>query len=65
MINDGGEKMPLEDLLNQIDLDIYYYSLPPEVQNRIAQHADKINSANDLFTYGERYSSELTNQSFY
>jgi len=43
---------------------MYFYSLPVEVQNKIAQHADKINSANDLFIYGERFSNELLNYHF-
>lgn len=61
---DRGDSMALDDLLNQIDLDMYFYSLPSEVQNKISQHADKINSANDLFMYGERYSQEITNYHF-
>jgi hypothetical protein len=56
--------MALDDLLNQVDLDIYFNSLPLEVQNKITQNADKINSANDLYMYGERYSQELTNFHF-
>jgi hypothetical protein len=59
-----GDLMALNELLNQIDLDMYFNSLPAEVQNKIAQHADKINSANDLFIYGERYSQEITNYHF-
>jgi|GEM_PF-2399086 len=51
--------MALDDLLNQVDLDLYFYSLPPEVQNKISQQADKINSANDLYMYGEKYSREI------
>jgi len=64
MILSGVTKLPLDDILNQIDLDMYFYSLPVEVQNKIAQHADKINSANDLFIYGERFSNELLNYHF-
>ncbi len=56
--------MPLNEILNQIDLDLYYYSLPAEVQHKLSQHADKINSANDLYMYGERYSKEITNYHF-
>jgi hypothetical protein len=56
--------MALDDVLNQIDMDMYFNSLSPEVQNKITQHADKINSANDLFMYGERYSSEIINYHF-